>query len=202
MALARPSRLINFYFVLNQTDTNGIRLDVSNPDALGPLYSTNQALDSIQEMLNLGMASLTGSTVSFPLSSGFNGFNDASGLLQFNRALAARVDVYRQDWNNALTDVNASFYGLNKDLYLGVYSVFGTGSGDQVNPAFIPQMQTGEVRVANPSYAQDIIPGDDRISKATLRPTATSQGLSSDRDAYVGIYFQYRPHGVSSEMKS
>src|SRR5450755_1807245 len=170
---------------LNQTDTNVIRLDVSNPNALGPLYPIDQALDSIQEMLDLGKISLTGSTVSFPLSSGFSGFNDAPGLLQFNRALAARVDVYRQDWANALTALAESFYGLNNDLYIGVYSVFGTGSGDQVNPAFIPQRQTGEVRVANPSYAQDILPGDDRISKATIRPNATSQGLNSDRDVWV-----------------
>src|SRR6185295_7710231 len=70
--------------------------------------------------------------------------------------------------------------------YLGVYNVFGTGSGDQLNPAFIPQNQTGEVRVANPSYAEDILTGDDRISKATLRTSvASSSGLSSDRDVWV-----------------
>jgi len=170
---------------LNQTDTNGIRLDVSNPDALGPVYPVGPALDSIQTMLELGKNALVGATVSFPLSNGFNGFNDAAGLLQFNRALAARVMVYRQQWSDALDALSESFYGLNKDLYLGVYSVFGTGSGDQTNPAFIPQRQSGEVRVANPSYAQDILPGDDRISKATLRPNATSQGLNSDRDVWV-----------------
>ncbi len=63
--------------------------------------------------------------------------------------------------------------------------MFGTGSGDQLNPAFIPQDNTGEVRVANPSYAADILPGDDRISKATLRPVASLDGLSSDRDVWV-----------------
>jgi hypothetical protein len=67
-----------------------------------------------------------------------------------------------------------------------VYSVFGTGSGDQLDPAFIPQNQTGEVRVAHPSYATDIIPGDDRISKATLRTAVASlDGLSSNRDVWV-----------------
>ena len=66
-----------------------------------------------------------------------------------------------------------------------MYSVFGTGSGDQLNPAFIPQDNTGEVRVANPAYAADILPGDDRISKATLRPVASLDGLSSDRDVWV-----------------
>jgi starch-binding outer membrane protein, SusD/RagB family len=185
IGFAETIKAYQLLLCLNQTDSNGIRLDVSNPDALGPVYPAGQALDSIQDMLELGKNALTGGTVSFPLSSGFNGFSDATGLLQFNRALASRVYVYRQQWSDALDALSESFYGLNKDLYLGVYSVFGTGSGDQTNPAFIPQRQTGEVRVANPSYAQDILPGDDRISKATLRPNATSQGLNSDRDVWV-----------------
>jgi len=171
---------------LNLTDTNGIRLDVADADNLGQIYSFPQAFDSIQLYLDQGKAALNSGTVTFPLSSGFNGFSDAAGLIQFNRALAARVSVYRQDWAGALTALGESFYGLNRDLYLGVYNVFGTGSGDQTNPAFIPQNQTGEVRVANPSYAQDILPGDDRISKATLRTSvASSAGLSSDRDVWV-----------------
>jgi starch-binding outer membrane protein, SusD/RagB family len=185
IGFAETIKAYQLLLCLNQTDSNGIRLDVSNADALGPVYPGGQALDSIQDMLELGKNALAGGTVSFPLSSGFNGFNDAAGLLQFNRALASRVYVYRQQWSSALDALSESFYGLNKDLYLGVYSVFGTGSGDQTNPAFIPQKQTGEVRVANPSFAQDILPGDDRISKATLRPNATSQGLNSDRDVWV-----------------
>jgi hypothetical protein len=148
---------------LNLTDTNGIRLDVADPDNLGKIYSFDQAFDSIQLYLGQGKAALSTATIAFPLSSGFNGFSDAAGLLQFNRALAARVGVYQKDWTGALTSLNESFYGLNKDFYLGVYNVFGTGSGDQLNPAFIPQNQTGEVRVANPSYAEDILSGDDRF---------------------------------------
>jgi hypothetical protein len=185
IGFAETIKAYQLLLCLNQTDTNGIRLDVADPNALGPVYPASQAMDSIAEMLDLGKTALTGSTVSFPLSSGFSGFNDAAGMLQFNRALAARVAVYRQDWAGSLAALNESFYGLTVDLYTGVYSVFGTGSGDQVNPAYIPQRQTGEVRVANPSYAQDILPGDDRISKATLRPNATSQGLNSDRDVWV-----------------
>jgi hypothetical protein len=46
-------------------------------------------------------------------------------------------------------------------------------------------LQTGEVRVANPSFAQDILPNDDRISKATLRPVASLNNLTSDRDVWV-----------------
>lgn len=170
---------------LNLTDSNGIRLDVSNPDALGPIVGLIPALNGIQSILDSGKADLSIGTVIFPLSSGFAGFSDAPGLLQFNRALSARVQVYLSNWSAALTALNESFYGLNSSFNLGVYSVFGTGSGDQLNPGFIPQDNTGEVRVANPSYAADILPGDDRISKATLRPVASLDGLSSDRDVWI-----------------
>ena len=170
---------------LNLTDSNGIRLDVSNPEALGPIVTIGPALAGIQNYLDSGKTALSSGTVSFPLSNGFAGFSDAAGLIQFNRALSARVQVYMSNWNAALTALSESFYGLNKPLDLGVYDVFGSGSGDQLNPAFIPQLQTGEVRVANPSFAADILPGDDRISKATLRPVASLDNLSSDRDVWV-----------------
>ena len=63
---------------------------------------------------------------------------------------------------------------------------FGTGTGDQLNQAFFPQNQGGELRLAHPSYATDITAGDDRIGKATLRTTAgTSGGLTSNRDVWV-----------------
>ena len=48
------------------------------------------------------------------------------------------------------------------------------------------QNSNGEVRLAHPSYAADIEPGDDRISKATLRNSpASSGGVTSDRDVWV-----------------
>jgi hypothetical protein len=43
------------------------------------------------------------------------------------------VDVYRKDWNQALTDLNASFLDDTGSLDLGVYHAFGTGSGDTQN---------------------------------------------------------------------
>jgi hypothetical protein len=185
IGFAQTIKAYQLLLCLNQTDSNGIRIDVSNPAALGPIVGLNPALDAIQALLDSGKTALAAGTVSFPLSSGFSGFSDAPGLIQFNRALSARVQVYRQDWTDALTALNQSFFSLTGDFYLGVYSVFGTGSGDQLNPAYIPQKQTGEVRVANPSYAQDILPNDDRISKATLRPVASLDNLSSDRDVWV-----------------
>jgi starch-binding outer membrane protein, SusD/RagB family len=186
IGFAETIKAYQLLLCLNQTDSNGIRLDVSNPAALGPIVPLQQSLTAIQAILDSGKTALQTAVISFPLSSGFSGFADAPGLIQFNRALSARVEIYLSNWNDALTALGESFYGLNKDLTLGVYSVFGTGSGDQLNPAYIPQNQTGEVRVAHPSFASDIVAGDDRISKATLRNAVASlDGLSSNRDVWV-----------------
>lgn len=171
---------------LNLTDSNGIRVDVADPDKLGPIVDYNTAFTSISALLDDGMSDLSGADVAFPLA-GFGQFSDAAGLVKFNRALAARVDVYEQKWSDALAALNASFFNLNGDFYMGVNNVFGTGSGDQLNPAFIPQNQNGEVRVAHPSFAEDILANDDRIGKATLRHSTASipAGLSSNRDVWV-----------------
>ncbi|MDP4129289.1 MAG: RagB/SusD family nutrient uptake outer membrane protein [Bacteroidota bacterium] len=183
---ARTIKAYQLLLNLNLTDSNGIRLDVSDPDNLGPIVSYSEGLAGILALLDSAKADLSAGSVVFSLSSGFNGFNDAAGLIKFNRALAARVDAYLANWPDVLTALSESFFSLTADFNLGVNHVFGTGTGDQLNPMFFPQNQTGEVRVAHPSYATDIQPGDDRISKATLRQaTASLSGLSSNRDVWV-----------------
>ena len=171
---------------LNLTYSNGIRVDVADPNKLGPILGYDASITAIAALLDEAKADLTGSSVAFSLSPGFTGFTDAAGLTKFNRALAARVDVYRKQWSAALTDLNASFLDLNGDFNTGISEQFSTGSGDQLNSAFFPQNQNGEVRLAHPSYATDITAGDDRIGKATLRTAAASNaGLSGDRDVWV-----------------
>ena len=181
------ARTIKAYqLLLNYNLTDTIRLDVNDPDHLGPKVGHAAALTGILAILDSGKNDLSNASVVFPLSSGFNGFNDAAGLTRFNRALAARVDAYLANWPDVLTALSESFFSLTGDFYLGVNHAFSTGTGDQLNPMFFPQNQTGEVRVAHPSYAADIVAGDDRISKATLRlATASLLGLSSNRDVWV-----------------
>jgi hypothetical protein len=171
---------------LNLTDNNGIRVDVADPDKIGSFLPYDDALSAIASLLDEGNGDLGSGEVSFPLSSGFAGFSSAAGLQKVNRALAARVAVYRKDWPAALTATEESFFDLDGDFKTGVYHIFGTGSGDQLNPAFFPQNQAGDVRLAHPSYAADIEANDDRLNKATLRDAVASyQGLSSDRDVWV-----------------
>lgn len=171
---------------LNLTYTNGIRVDVADPHNMGPILNYDQSIAAIASLLDEGKTDLTGASIAFTLTSGFAGFTDAAGLIKFNRALSARVNVYRKQWAPALTDLNQSFFDLNGSFNTGISEVFSTGSGDQLNPAFFEQNSAGEVRLAHPSYATDIIAGDDRINKATLRSApASNSGLSSNRDVWV-----------------
>jgi hypothetical protein len=181
--------LIGYQLLLNinMTDSNGARIPVPNGATLGPVVTDpGKVMDTVLQFLEDGKADLTGSEVMFPLSDGFAGFKDAAGLLKFNRALAARVYVYRKNWAAALTALNESFFDLNGALNTGVYHYFSTNGGDLANTMFIPPNNTGEVRGAHPSYAADIIPGDDRINKTAQRNAAFSQnGLTATRDVVI-----------------
>jgi hypothetical protein len=56
-----------------------------------------------------------GATIDFPMP-GFDGLDDAAGFAKVNRALAARVAVYREQWGDALTDLDQSFFSLTEVL--------------------------------------------------------------------------------------
>ena len=183
---AKTIKAYQLLVTLNLTNANGIRIDVSDPDNLGPIVNYDESLAAIAALLDEGKTDLDAAQISFPLSSGFAGFGDAAGLSAVNRALAARVAVYRKQWSAALSALAASFFNLNRSFNLGVYHVFGTGSGDQLSTAFYPQNSAGEIRLAQPTYATDIEANDDRINKATLRDApASNSGLTSDRDVWV-----------------
>ncbi len=171
---------------LNLTYSNGVRIDVADPNNLGPFLTYDQSIAAIAALLEEGKTELTGSSIIFTLSDGFIGFKDAAGLVKFNRALAARVAVYRQQWAEAATALNESFFSLNGPINVGITHQFGTGTGDQLNSAFFPQNQNGEVRLAHPQFVANLAANDDRAAKATLRTAAASNaGLSSNWDVWV-----------------
>lgn len=170
---------------LNMQYTNGIRTDVHDPENLGPIKGYPESLTDIANMLNEGKTDLTGSEIAFPVSI-TPGDPTPARLIQFNRALAARVAVYRQLWGEALAALNESNFNLNGIFNDGFMHIFSANSGDQLNPVFLPQNNPGENRLAHPSYAAQIAPADDRIGKATLRSAPASlDGLVSNRDVWI-----------------
>lgn len=186
LGFAKTIKAFELLLNLNLTYSNGIRVDVADQNNLGPILSFDESITAISSLLDEAKTNLSGASIDYTLTSGFSGLDDVAGFTKLNRAIAARVDVYRQKWDNALTDLGASFFDLTGDFTTGAYEVFGTGSGDQLNSAYFPQNQNGEVRLAHPIFVADLEEGDDRIAKATLRTTpASNAGLSSDRDIWV-----------------
>jgi starch-binding outer membrane protein, SusD/RagB family len=126
-----------------------------------------------------------GSAFPFGLPSGFTGFNTPGAFLTFNRALLARVEVYRANYAGALTALSESFINPSLPLQLGVYMNYGTGAGDLANPLSIDP-QAGE-NFGHPSLetgAQlqvDGVTRDQRfVDKIVKRAPLTNNGLTSD----------------------
>ncbi len=186
IAYAKTVQAHELLMVFNQQYDNGIRVDVSDPDKLGPFLSKDESLNAIQNLLNEANVDLKGNGVDLPFSTTLFS-KKASEFSKFNRALAARVAIYRKDWNLANTALTESFYDLNGSLTDGVYYNFSTAGGDLLNPVFFPlNTPPAEARVVQPSFITNAEPGDTRLSKAPKRTTtATQDGLSSDYDFFV-----------------
>ncbi|MBC5993495.1 RagB/SusD family nutrient uptake outer membrane protein [Pontibacter cellulosilyticus] len=181
---------------LTLMNENGIRVNVDDPENLGPVVDRAAALTAIAGLLDEAQAHLQGAGETFPfsLSSGYEDLvntdpKDPFGpddFLEFNRALAARVAVYRENFSGALQALQGSFLELNTNFNKGVYYTFSDASGDIVNPLFIGRNAKGELRLAHPSFVADATPGDDRLSKVALRDEpATQSGLTSRYDITV-----------------
>lgn len=175
--------------VLNQQYNNGVRVDVADPDNLGPFLDLNASLNAIADLLDQAddeLQSAREAAFPFTLTQGFSGFDTPETFALFNRAIAARVDLYRQDWGGALDALEDSFLDLLGDLDAGPYHPFSTAGGDLTNPVWYPLNALGEQRVAHPSFLTDAEAGDARLSKVTERDeTATQADLASDYDVTI-----------------
>lgn len=185
IAYAKTIQACQLLSVLNLLYNNGVRVDVKDPDKPGPFLNLQQSLDAIISLLNEANTDLKNNTADLPFSTSLYSKN-AAQFSKFNRALAARVAIYKQDWVTANTALTESFMDLNGDLNLGVSHIFSAAGGDQLNPLFFPRNSNGETRVAHPSFVKDAEAGDKRLSKVALRTsTATQDGLQSDYDFYL-----------------
>ncbi|HRK28649.1 MAG TPA: RagB/SusD family nutrient uptake outer membrane protein [Chitinophagales bacterium] len=195
LGFAKTVMAYQLLLVLNQQYSCGIRVDVANPDNLGPFLGYDESLQAIQALFAEGQTLLSnaGDSFVFSLSSGFSGFGNPDGFLKFNRALAARVAIYQGNADAALTHLSASFMELSADsstLYKGIYHPFSTAGGDQLNELFYPLNSAAgaNLRAAHPSYIANMEAGDHRIWKVGLRTdTAFQDGLQSKYD-----FFRYR----------
>lgn len=171
---------------LNLTYQAGIRFIEPGQDAPGPFVGYDEALTRISALLDEGAADLAsgGDAFFFPASGGLDGFDTPATFRGVNRALAARVALYRGDNAAALALVGDSFFSEAGNATTGAYHIFGTGSGDILNPFFLPQDNPASTaNLAHPSFVSDASgadTSDTRLGKAFDRGQVdTFDGLSS-----------------------
>ena len=189
---ARTMRAYNLLMVLNYVDEDAqgrsLRTNFDG-DLSVPFASKTGAFDFIEDDLNNANVSLgsAGSSFPFQLSGGFAGFDTPETFRQFNRALAARVAVYRGNFSNALTALQGSFLDSGGDLKLGTYHIYSTAAGDLTNPNF--EIVSGAfVKLhAHQTFETDAEPGDLRFSSKTFKRAQVDvfDGLSSDLAAVL-----------------
>ncbi|MGO4913353.1 RagB/SusD family nutrient uptake outer membrane protein [Leeuwenhoekiella sp. W20_SRS_FM14] len=189
LAYANTIKAHELLLNLNLMDENGIRLDVSDPNNLGPIVGKAEALTEILGLLNESATLLANAGDSFPFEFpvGFTGFDTPATFLEFNRALAARVALYQEDYAGALNYLSNSFLDLRGDLDTGVYYSFSLDATDLPNPMFFPlNASTAGARIVQPSFVTDAEAGDTRLSKVVQRDESlTLDGLTGNYDVFL-----------------
>ncbi|MCF7559340.1 RagB/SusD family nutrient uptake outer membrane protein [Sabulilitoribacter multivorans] len=187
---AKTLKAYALLMVANRQFSNGIRLDVADPDNLGPNVDYTTALAGIMDMLNEANGDLSSSsaTFDFNLSSGFSGFDTPSTFSEFNRAIAARVALYQGNNSMALSLLSNSFFDINGGLYDGVAHVFGLTGNDISNAQYHVPGQSGQEFMIHDSWINDAEAGDTRVPQKSFQLTGGTSfdGLSANYQ--IAIY--------------
>lgn len=187
LGFAKTIQAYELLLVLNMQYQNGIRIDVIDPDNLGPFVSYGEALNSISLLLADAKVHLQGAGINFPflLSSGFSDFDTVGDFLEFNRGLAARVALYQGDMTAARAALDESFMRIGDDFNKGPALFYSTAGGDLPNPMFRPTNQSDGL-IAHPDFVSSLDADDTRASKIALRNVPlTLDGLTGDHDVVV-----------------
>ncbi|MEM9326438.1 MAG: RagB/SusD family nutrient uptake outer membrane protein [Bacteroidota bacterium] len=165
---------------------NGIRIDNSDPEDLGPYVSKAEAFAAIRSILDEGFNQLQSAEFLFQLSPGFANFDTPETFAEFNRAVAARAAVRSGDYAGALTLLSDSFLDLEGDLAAGPKRVYGNSGFEIQNPIFKAPQQSGDQYIVNDRMISDIEAGDTRISKFVERNDPVARdGLNGTHESAV-----------------
>jgi hypothetical protein len=180
---------LNYLMILNSHTQDSIPIvtDTSVVAEPAPFQTNAAAFQHVVTRLQEARAELDAGGAAFPfgLPSGFDGFNTPATFVAFNRALLARVEVYRGNFTEALAALGESFIDPGAPLDRGVYMSYGTGPGDFVNPLSIDPQQ-GE-NFAHPSLrsgvqfqADGTTPDQRFLDKIVPRSPGSADDLTSD----------------------
>ncbi|WP_394747758.1 RagB/SusD family nutrient uptake outer membrane protein [Spongiimicrobium salis] len=168
--VALTYRALMLLDVLNLLGDNGVRLDITDPNNLGPFVGRAEGFQALRGFLDDGFQALQNAEFSFEFSAGFEGFNTPATFAQFNRAVAARVAIYQEDYAGALTLLQDSFLTLDAaNLTVGPKRIYAQGGTELLNPIFKAPQQSGDQLIVHNRFITDIQAGDTRINKFRLR---------------------------------
>ncbi len=195
---AETFQALSLLMILDAHTQDSIPLAVNQPvtETPAPYVSNDSAYTYVSALLDSAQAHLASGGAAFPFSlpTGFAGFDTPANFSKFNRALKARVEVYRASmacgnpcYTAALTAIGGSFIDTTGAATLnnGVYFDFGTGPGDI--PNFLAQDPQTSDNLVHPMLADSAETQtggglDARfLAKTVSRPTRTVSGLTSDR---------------------
>lgn len=179
VAFANTIKAYQFLLALNLLNENGIRIDVANPDSVGDFVSKDEAFTEIVRLLDLGLSQLSeaGDEFAFDLTDGFAGFDAPETFSEFNRAILARVEIYRNNPDAALDALNSSFFDLSDELDIGPKHSFSTAGPDILNNLFKVPQQSGDQIIVNNDFIESAEEGDLRVmGKTVIRDEPVSLG--------------------------
>ena len=173
---------------------DSIPIDVNRPlsDPPAPFVTNAEAWDHVVALLDSAKTHLqaAGGEFSFALPPGFTGFDTPAGLLQVNRALLARAQLYRAGmfacvtcYDDALAALGESFVDTLASLDRGAYFNFSPNSGDAVNG--LSQLPSSAINLVHPSLRDSLAVlggADDRFTaKVADRGGALCDPLATSR---------------------
>jgi starch-binding outer membrane protein, SusD/RagB family len=148
--------------------------DLLNP---GPYVDYAAGLNYLQGLVDQGATALDagGAAFPFPMASGWAGFNTPANFKKFNRAVAARIAMYKSDWAGMNTALNASFLDVAGDITTGPKFNFSTTSNDVANPFFLPLDEPNRPLVPQNAFVADAEAGDTRVFGTSIREGGTAK---------------------------
>ncbi len=172
-----------YLLTLNHQYQNGCRLDVNDPDALGPFVSYEDGLRGVRDLLSTAQTQLNSASDEFLFQMNM-GFSTPSDFAKVAAALAARTALYQGNLPDVNTDLANSFMDIAGDMSTGAYHTFGIAGGDFRNPLFYVAEQ--DFYMAGNDWVANIEAGDSRASKVLeLASPITTDDITATHQVQV-----------------
>lgn len=187
---AQTIQALDFLVIVDGHTQDSIPIDVNKPvtDPPAPFVTNAEAFNHINRLLDSAQTHLLAGGSAFPFDpgGGFVGFNTPATFLKFNRALKARVEVYRGSlgcgapcYTSALTALTASFVDSLASLDLGVYYAYSTGPGDETNFLFQDPATTIHLAHASIRDSAETKPGGGLDNRYTAKVVTLAKPVGS-----------------------